>query len=92
MQSQIRIYVGELIPGLAALRNKPALFNIDVLKGKKAREFNYPFLVKEHFGNQSKGLHFIANESELDNLHSLLVKDDVTNVSMQEFPKSLSSI
>jgi hypothetical protein len=41
-QSQIRIYVGELIPGLAALRNKPALFNIDVLKGKKAREFIVP--------------------------------------------------
>jgi glutathione synthase/RimK-type ligase-like ATP-grasp enzyme len=56
------------------------LDNINVVK----RNFNFPVLVKEHFGNQSKGLYFVDSECDLKARFLKLKSDDVSSVSVQQ--------
>tara|TARA_B100001564_G_scaffold358080_1_gene375833 strand:- start:909 stop:1982 length:1074 start_codon:yes stop_codon:yes gene_type:complete len=47
-------------------------------------DFNYPFLVKEHFGNHSKGIYHISDLSEFKAVLKKLKEKEVTTVAIQE--------
>ncbi len=47
-------------------------------------DFNYPFLLKEHFGNHSKGIYYISDLSEFKTALSKLKEKKVTTVAVQE--------
>ncbi len=49
-----------------------------------ASDFNYPFLVKEHFGNHSKGIYHISDLSEFKAALNILKENKVTTVAIQE--------
>ena len=49
-----------------------------------ANDFNYPFLVKEHFGNHSKGIYHISDLSEFKAALNILKENKVTTVAIQE--------
>ena len=51
---------------------------------KTPRDFNFPFLVKEHFANHSKGIYYISKISELKAVPNKLKEKEVTTVAIQE--------
>jgi len=48
------------------------------------RNFSFPFLVKEHFGNHSKGIFHISDFSEFKDILLLLKKKKVSTFAVQE--------
>ncbi len=48
------------------------------------RDFNFPFLVKEHFNNHSKGIYYISEMSEFKAVLNKVKKKEVTTVAIQE--------
>lgn len=61
--------------------------NLEILKSTR-ETFSYPILLKEHFGNQSKGLHFIQNENILKTKLDALYQRSVTSASIQQLLNS----
>ena len=51
---------------------------------KTPSNFNFPFLVKEHFGNHSKGIYYVSKISELKAVLNKLKEKEVTTVAIQE--------
>lgn len=47
-------------------------------------DFSFPLLIKEHFGNQSKGLYFIKSKDELKNQFLALKNNHVSSASIQQ--------
>ena len=48
------------------------------------RNFEFPLLVKEHFGNQSKGLYFVDSERDLKNRFLKLKSNEISSASVQQ--------
>ena len=48
------------------------------------KDFDFPILIKEHFGNQSKGLYYIKSRSDLKKQFLILKKNNVSSASIQQ--------
>lgn len=54
------------------------------------KDFDFPILIKEHFGNQSKGLYFIKSKPDLKEQLLKLEKNNVSSASIQQLIKAES--